>query len=400
MMRHIPFFIDLAQFDALVIHYTLAIFLNHYLSPQARKKIRDFKGLKACFIQDEYRCVNKTIGALEDLGIDILFTSVPESEFKKVYTSRLKKITCVNVLTGYVPEDLPFLEVPPYAARRIDVSYRGRSLPYYLGALAQEKAIIGQKFLKDVQRYDLITDIDYTEERRLYGKKWIDFLSQSKACLGVESGASVFDFTGEIQKNVEDYLEKNPAAFFEDVQQLFFAEAEGKIKLNQISPRCFEAAALRTLMILYEGEYSGILLPWKHYVPLKKDHSNMKEVVDIVKDPGKATEIIAFAYKEIALNPLYSYQELTDIFDDTLEKHVTKKSRHAPKLTPPECAALYKKYYAFNRVFSAKRYLKYRILRSWIFSKYFYKVFHAMRTGTLLRTFLQTLTSPFSGRKN
>ncbi|MBT8506740.1 hypothetical protein B1F79_04690 [Coxiella-like endosymbiont of Rhipicephalus sanguineus] len=51
-----------------------------------------------------------------------------------------------------------------------------------------------------------------------------------------------------------------------------------KIDYNQISPRHFEAVATKTLQILYEGEYSNILKPWVHYVPLKKDYSNFDEV--------------------------------------------------------------------------------------------------------------------------
>ena len=95
--------------------------------------------------------------------------------------------------------------------------------------------------------------------------------------LGVESGASVFDFTGEIQSKVEQYEKENPGADFYEIRDKFFKKEDGKISLNQISPRCFEAAALKTLMILYEGEYSGILVPWRHYVPLKKDHSNIRK---------------------------------------------------------------------------------------------------------------------------
>ena len=80
--------------------------------------------------------------------------------------------------------------------------------------------------------------------------------------LGVESGASVFDFTGELQISVEKFVRQYPDATFEEIKAKFLAPYENLIKLNQISPRCFEAAALRTVMVLYVGDYSGILKPW------------------------------------------------------------------------------------------------------------------------------------------
>ena len=55
--------------------------------------------------------------------------------------------------------------------------------------------------------------------------------------------------------------------------------------MNVISPRCFEAAALRTLMVMYEGEYAGILEAGRHYVELKRDHSNIDEVVSAIRSP-------------------------------------------------------------------------------------------------------------------
>jgi hypothetical protein len=125
--------------------------------------------------------------------------------------------------------------------------------------------------------------------------------------LGVESGASVFDFAGEIERKVRAHLRRHPDASYDELEQLYFLGHEGKIRLNQISPRCFEAAALRTLMVLYEGDYSGILKPWRHYVPLKKDHSNMAEVVSVLRDPAKIAEITERAYQEIACEHRYSY---------------------------------------------------------------------------------------------
>ena len=50
------------------------------------------------------------------------------------------------------------------------------------------------------------------------------------------------------------------------------AQYDGKgVYYLTMSPRVFEAAAVRSCQILFEGRYSGILEPMVHYIPLKKD---------------------------------------------------------------------------------------------------------------------------------
>ncbi len=317
----LPTELDLDRFDALVIHYSLVACHDYYISPSARARIGAFPGLKAAFIQDEYRFVDATIAALRMLGIHVLFTCVPETELDKVYPeTKLRGVRSVPVLTGYVPEGLLDQPLPPFAERPVDVGYRGRNVPAWLGALGQEKRQIGERFLRDAKRYGLRCDIAWNEEDRIYGNAWIHFLSNCKATLGVESGASVFDFAGDIERQVEAHLEHNPSVSFETLQTRYFKGREGAIRMNQISPRCFEATCLKTLMILYEGEYSGVLAPWRHYVPLKKDHSNMDEVVAVLRDPARAEAIIGRAYVEVACNPDYSYKACVQLFDAVLDE--------------------------------------------------------------------------------
>lgn len=320
---------ELEFFDVLVIHYTLVMKDKVLLTPDQRVRIAQFPGVKAAFIQDEYRFVDETVAALAELNIDLLFTCVPEEEIEKVYpAAKLPRLRKINVLTGYVPAELLGRRTRPIAERPIDVGYRSRRVPDWLGELGWEKYYISERFAEDAPRYGLNVNISCREEDRIYGDAWIQFFSDCKAALGVESGASVFDFTGEIQKNVDEYKELHPEATFHELQRLFFADEEGRVRLNQISPRCFEAAALKTLMILYEGDYSGRLVPWRHYVPLKKDHSNMDEVVSVLRDPERAQAIVDATYTEVACNPINSYQALSDCFDD----HVSQAAADNPWL--------------------------------------------------------------------
>ena len=326
MFGDLPGDLDLNAFDGLAIHYNLVMANPAYLSPLARWRISQFRGIKAAFIQDEYRFVNRSTAVIRMLGIQVLFTCVPQDQVDLVYPQDVLPDLqrTVTVLTGYVPQELLALPAVPYPERTTDVAYRGRRLLPWLGRLGQEKAAIGDRFALDAPRYGLAVDISSREEDRLYGTAWADFLRHSKAMLGVESGASVFDFDGSIEREVRAALAAQPDMAFEELHRRFFADVDGRIRLNQISPRCFEAAALGTLMVLYPGHYSGVLEPWRHYVPLQKDHSNMDEVVKTIRDQGTWERITAAAREEVALNPRYSFQAMAQTVDDGLDLKVTR----------------------------------------------------------------------------
>ena len=315
----LPRVLQLERFDGIVVHYSLTACHDRHVSPAMRRAIAGFAGIKAMFIQDEYQHVDATIAAMRAMSINVLFTCVPTQEIEKVYpVSKLPGVIRHNLLTGYVDESLLGLRVPDPAARPIDIGYRARKVPAWLGELGQEKWNIGRRVAEDAPRFCLTIDIAHREEERLYGQHWIDFLMRCKATLGTESGASVFDFSGEVQRAVELDVEQKPKLTFEQLRHRHFAHLEGKIRLNQISPRCFEAAALRTLMVLYDGEYSGRLQPWRHYVPLKRDHSNFAEVVATLRNPERVIEITNRAYEEVACAEHNSFRAMVREFDEVI----------------------------------------------------------------------------------
>lgn len=350
-LGNLPYFLNLNLFDAIVIHYSIVMCSDTYLSSKARGLIQNYSGLKACFIQDEYRFIDSTVSAMKEMGINLLFTVVPQGIGDKIYSpSTLIDLEKIYILTGYAPDELKSIQhVPSYDERPLDVVYRSRSLPYWLGKLGQEKLIIADRFNKDGARYNLKMDISAREIDRIYGNKWINFLISSKACLGTESGASVMDFTGSIQRNVDDYVINNPDATFEEVSNKFLSDIDGQIVINVISPRAFESAALKTLMILYPGEYSGILQPWKHYIPLAHDHSNMQEVVEALRDKQLYTQIVETTYNDLIMSNEYGYNKLTETFERAiLNRLFIKQEYKAP--SHPHIRGYYLSFlYSFER---------------------------------------------------
>ncbi|MBI2264229.1 MAG: hypothetical protein HYU64_03515 [Armatimonadetes bacterium] len=314
-------FLDLDEFDVVVVHYSLIAFLDHYLAPSFRERIRKYHGLKIQFIQDEYCRVDDAAAVMGDMGIHILFTVVPEHAVPKLYGPRLPGVVMVHTLTGFVPDHLLNAETPSLRSRPIDIGYRGRTLPYWLGELAQEKVWIAQGVLARVPQHGLRCDIAWEEKDRIYGRKWVEFLSSCKATLGTESGASIADYDGSVEKKVRDYRLHHPAADFLKIRQEILLPYENNVRVNVISPRVFEAAVLRTALILFPGEYSGIVSPWEHYIPLEKDFSNMDQVVEKLRDVPFLQEMAERAHRDLVASGLYSLEAFVREFDERVSQH-------------------------------------------------------------------------------
>lgn len=311
----------LEAFDAIILHYSLICFSHAYLPPFYRDAIRRFQGLKALFIQDEYRTIHAAVDAMIELGVDVLFTCVPEARIDQIYGQlRRRGVRVEPTLTGFVPEELIGRPWRPLAERPFDVVYRGRPLPPSLGRLSQEKIAIAQRFKELAPLHGVSGNVDWREENRIYGHQWIDFMSSGRAALGTESGASIADFTGEIDTAVRRYMREHPEASLDEIEEAILAPFEGNLVINTISPRSFEAICLGTVMVNFPGEYSGILQPERHYIVLEKDFSNFADVAAQLRDTDKLSEIAKRAYEDIVLSGTYSYAAFVKTVDAILDE--------------------------------------------------------------------------------
>jgi hypothetical protein len=125
----------------------------------------------------------------------------------------------------------------------------------------------------------------------------------------VESGTSLIDPDGSIRRRTEAYLAGRPEASFDEVENACFPGLDGRVRLYAISPRHLEACATRTCQILTEGEYNGILQAGVHYLPLKKDFSNIDVVLEQVARDDRRTAIVEKAYADIVISGQYTYRQ-------------------------------------------------------------------------------------------
>jgi len=312
------------------------------LSLEIREKVRKATALKILFLQDEYRDVRMFNELMSELGVNLMFTCVAEKDHEVFYPRKVIPTlqATYTVLPGYVPSYLENISLDLNTPRPIDLSYRSRSLPYYLGDLAREKTIIAQRFQKITREHDFLSDISVREEDRIYGQAWVEFLKSSRLTLGSPSGASVIDFTSKIRRSCEHYLRIYPNASYGEVKSRFFSDVDWKIVIDTVSPRIFESAAMGCTMVMHEGHYGGILEPNVHYLCVKKDYSNIVDVIIQMRDKEYCQHLAHNAYQDLVASGEYSYRAFVKQFDQILENEFSTRPIRQSRISKP---VLYKK---------------------------------------------------------
>ena len=312
--------IELKYFDVIIIHYSIRVAYK-LLTKKTFKQISEFKGLKILFVQDEYEHTNEVIKAIKSLNIKIFFTCVPKKYIQMIYPKKMfRAVDFVQNLTGYVSEsnELNECKIIPIKNRERIIGYRGNNLAFHYGDLGQEKKIIAQKMKELCKKKNINCDISYEVRDRIYGKKWTEFLLNSKATLGTESGSNLFDYNGEYKRKFLKYLKKFPNADYKLAKFEVLGSFKEKKIMNQISPRIFEAIESKTALVLFEGVYSNIVKKNIHFIPLKKDFSNFDDVLDKLSDNDYLQCMVNRAFNDIVKTNKFTYKKFIDELDSLI----------------------------------------------------------------------------------
>ena len=271
--------------------------------------LKELRVKKAIFPQDEFYYSDLLCKFIKDFNIDYVFSVAPETEWPLIYKDiDLEKVKFFYVLTGYL-SDYTNIRIKSFfkETRDIDIGYRTNYAPPWFGRHGMLKTQIAETFSNIAKDYNLAIDISTEKKDGFLGDLWYKFLARCKYTIGVEGGTSLLDKNGTIRTQTENYQLQHPQASFEEVEAHCFPGQDYKLKLYAISPRHLEACATKTCQILVEGSYNGILIPHKHYIPLKKDFSNIDEIIQIVKEDNIREQITKNAYQDIVESGLYSY---------------------------------------------------------------------------------------------
>ncbi len=340
-VRSIPPWIERLGIDLVVFHTTL---LSQRWDPRgfkrARRKLRRLRGgtwTKFAVPQDEFLDTEALCDFLREFHVDHVLTCAPPDQWPVIYGELAAgPTTFTRVLTGYLDaktvariDRLAHDDRP----RAIDISYRAWRPEYWLGRHAQLKSVIAEAFENEAARQGMTTDISVRPEDTLVGDAWLRLLLDSRWTIGVEGGASIIDRDGTIRQRTLEYVRLHPGASFEEVEAACFPGQEGSLDLMALSPRHLEACATRTAQVLVEGEYNGILEAGTHYLPLRRDLSNLAEICRAMQDDDLRKALADRAYRDIVASGRFDYHELARlIVPDTARRSGDQLNIGAPLL--------------------------------------------------------------------
>ena len=212
-----------------------------------------------------------------ELGATSVYSCFGTDERSTLYPTLGERVAFHETLTGFIDvrgATAVAGRMMSHAERPWDVVYRATKLPYWFGSHGQLKHGIAEAVQGVGGDLRLRMDISTRWEDTIFGDAWLDFLMSGRAVIGCESGSSVLDRRGEIQKRIAELLAEHPGLTFEEVAAQMPAGWDS-YAFFAISPRHLEAVVTKTAQVLVEGSYSGVLEPERHYIPVRRDLLNL-----------------------------------------------------------------------------------------------------------------------------
>jgi len=299
--------------DLLIVNYD---YLNYRFTPLwpyiKRRHINIARKAKkvVAIVQDDFWANVLLDNWCMDWGVDRILTPI-DNNLDVLYPRSIKTKEFKMALTGYVKSG-PVPNTPLLKDRPIDLGQRVREMPPHLGRLAQAKAHQAVTMAHAARHAGFVVDVSTRVEDSFIGTTWFDFLASCKFTVGMKGGASLHDPRGLIHTKVQSYLARHPDAAFDEIERKCFKGKDMKHEFTAISPRLFESAMAGTCQILQREDYLGVLEPWRDYIPLESDYSNMDEVLNAMKDLDKCQLIVENARKALVDSKFFDYSQLVE----------------------------------------------------------------------------------------
>jgi hypothetical protein len=300
--------------DVFVINYD---FLNYRFSPLwpfIRNRHRDIarrSGKVVAIAQDDFWANKLLDNWCVDWQVDRILTPI-DNDLHVLYPRSFGSTEILTCLTGYVKSGRPPV-TRPLSQRQIDLGQRVRDMPPHLGRLAQAKADQANAVAASARAAGFVVDVSTNVADSFIGKAWFDFLTSCRFTVGMKGGASLNDPYGLIYTRVHAYLARNPDSTFDDIERKCFPGKDMHHRFTAISPRLFESALAGTCQILQRDDYLGVLTPWRDYLPLEGDMSNMDEVIEAMRDLERCQEIVSRAREALVESGEFDYSKLVQL---------------------------------------------------------------------------------------
>jgi len=259
--------------------------------------LKNRKGKLLVFMGNEYYLIPEKIRFINNVQADFIVSQLPKEAATWLYGD------CTNSKVLPIPHALNSKVYKPYThqeKRAIDIGFIGDKYNFTIGDT--ERTELAEYFIRNDFRPKLKKDIRIGSKLRIPREEYVDFLNSARGTIGGESGTYYLEKTDKTQKEVEAFLSRHPKATFSDVYNEFFKNYSNPINGKAISSRHFEAVGTKTCQILLEGNYNGILTPDTHYISLRKDYSNIDDVIERFNDKSYVQKMVDDTYEYVLEN--------------------------------------------------------------------------------------------------
>ncbi len=195
----------------------------------------------------------------------------------------------------------------PEEGRDIDVGFVGDLYWPFVGD--QERTALIEYFKRNGAGQGLRCDIRAGGGSRMPRDAWAAFLRRCRWLVGAEAGTYYLNDKGALLDRARRFnLKEGKAKGFDEIFARFYGGTNPGVSGKSISSRHFEAIGTKTCQILVEGDYNGILKAGEHYIPVKKDMSNIDEAVRMLGDETLRRRIAETAYDFALGSHTYSHR--------------------------------------------------------------------------------------------
>lgn len=331
------------QSELTILHHSMTGDTLEYLTPFI-SPLKNRKGKLVSFVGNEVNLPSMgmapKIKVLKELEANIIATQLLQGAGEWLYSDCLKS-QVISIPHALNPK--AFYPSHDDHHRKTDIGTRSARYGVYIGD--NNRNTIIQFFHENAQKYGLSVDLGLEKgcQQRFNRKEWSQFLNSCKATLSSEAGTFYLERDDQLVRNILKYLKNSSPKYilpsdtflrkiyrsvipnvvrkkiirllkdkivevdnvdqdvdFNEIYEKFFSSTPKCPAYSKaISSRHFDAIGTKTLHIMYPGRYNDILTPQVHYFPLKTDHSNIEELLDLIQNPNAIREIVNSAYEYV-----------------------------------------------------------------------------------------------------
>lgn len=293
------YLLKIGRYDLIVVAHSAAGDDVTVLS-RVRRLLDRRRGKMVVFLGNEYDILDDKIAFIRETEAEYICTQLPMEGARYLYVE-CEKAKIIEMPHALNPKHYYALE---HSVRETDVGFVGDIYWPFVGD--RERTNLIEWFETHGASANVVCDI---RKQRLPRQEWNTFLNSCKAVVGAESGTYYLNDRGRVLERARAYnLYQNQTASFEDVFERFYRDQPCEVSGKSISSRHFEPIGAKTCQLLLEGHYNGILKPNEHYIPIKKDLSDIQEAIAKFRDETFRDRITQTAYDYVMENHTYDHR--------------------------------------------------------------------------------------------